>query len=81
EGEEANSLRSDSLLSFSSSQQKSKAPHRAGTSKAKPSGRQPKRQGQPRDGLAFVFRLCPLTFCLDGALNFCRREEKGRGTV
>jgi hypothetical protein len=56
EGEEANSLRSDSLLSFSSSQQKSKAPHRAGK-KAKPSGRQPKRQGQPREGLAFVFVL------------------------
>jgi hypothetical protein len=53
---EANSLRSDSLLYFSSSKKKSKAPHRAGK-KAKPSGRQPKRQGQPREGLAFVFVL------------------------
>jgi hypothetical protein len=31
EGEEANSLRSNSLPSFSSLQQKFKAPHRAGT--------------------------------------------------
>jgi hypothetical protein len=45
EGEEANSLRSNSLLSFSSPQQKSKAPHRAGTSKAKPSMNQRDRQG------------------------------------
>jgi hypothetical protein len=37
EGEEANSLRSNSLPSFSSLQQKFKAPHRAGTSKSKPS--------------------------------------------
>jgi hypothetical protein len=37
--------RSNSLLSFSSPQQKSKAPHRAGTSKAKPSMNQRDRQG------------------------------------
>ncbi|MFX5743219.1 hypothetical protein ABTE37_19970, partial [Acinetobacter baumannii] len=35
EGEEANSLRSNSLLSFSSLQQKFKAPHRAGKVKRK----------------------------------------------
>ncbi|WP_232317396.1 hypothetical protein, partial [Ralstonia sp. NT80] len=47
-------------LLFSSLQQKFKAPHRAGKvksqkPKAKPPGHQPKRQGQPHDGLAFVF--------------------------
>jgi hypothetical protein len=55
EGGEANSLRSDSLPSFSSLQQKFKAPSRAGKSKTKPTQRQRKRQGQPHDGLAFFF--------------------------
>ncbi|WP_230852093.1 hypothetical protein, partial [Ralstonia solanacearum] len=82
EGEEANSLRADSLLFFPP---RNKNPRRRiGQESQKPNhlGASPNDKANLATGwpLAFVFRLCPLTFCLDGALNFCCREEKGRGT-
>jgi hypothetical protein len=58
EGEEANSLRSDSLLSFSSSQQKSKAPHRAGKSKKE----RPKHLGAHPNDKANLATGWPLSF-------------------
>ncbi|WP_233902593.1 hypothetical protein, partial [Ralstonia mannitolilytica] len=68
------------LPSLSFPQQKSKAPSRA---------QRQKKKGQPIARLAFVVwagaqmvRLLSFDFpALDGALNFCCREEKGRETV
>ncbi|WP_167310005.1 hypothetical protein [Ralstonia mannitolilytica] len=88
EGEEANSLRSNSLLSFSSLQHKFKAPHRAGKSKAKPSitraadttdttrskaSNNSKSKGHPRQHTDGVAFDVP---ALDGALDFCCGEDK-----
>jgi hypothetical protein len=74
-------------------QQKFKAPHRAGKSKAKPSitraagttnttrskasndSKNNCHPGKHTDGVAFDVPA------LDGALDFCKRAEKRRGTV
>jgi len=81
-GKEANSLRSDKPPSFIRPLTQIQGAIKGSTSKEK---------GQPIARLAFVVWLVPrwcgfwlLSFdfpALDGALNFCCREEKGRETV
>ena len=71
---------------FSARLRKFKAPSRAGTSKAKPTGKQERasRQmvaerrapGRMRDEVVHSQSMVCFTPALDGALNFCCREEK-----